>query len=68
MSTDYEIVIYREEDYWVAKAPQLIGCACHAASREQALREIEQLIPEWIELARESDYPLPTPTRSLVHA
>jgi len=61
MNADYEIVIYREEGYWVAEAPELTGCACHGESREAVLREMESLIPEWLELARESGVAIPEP-------
>lgn len=59
--TDYEIVIYREEDYWVAEVPELIGCATHGETREEVLRNIEELIPEWLDLARESGFAIPEP-------
>ncbi len=61
MSTDYEIVLYREQDYWVAECPELIGCATHAETREEAFRSIMELIPKWIEGCRRTGYPVPEP-------
>ena len=68
MNTDYEVLIYREEDYWVACVPQLIGCATHADTREAALRSLESLLPEWLELTKESGYPIPEPENRLANA
>jgi predicted RNase H-like HicB family nuclease len=61
MNTDYEIVIYREDDVWVAQAPELRGCATHADTREEALARLLDLIPRWIEACRESGAPVPEP-------
>lgn len=61
MNTDYEIVIYREEDYWVAECPELIGCATHGDTRTEAFEKINELLPIWLQSARESKFPFPEP-------
>ena len=58
---NYEIVLYFEDDVWVAEVPELPGCACHADTEEAALHEVKQLISEWIEAARQSGRPIPRP-------
>lgn len=61
MNTDYEVVLYREDDLWVALAPELRGCATHDVTREKALARLLDLIPHWIEASRESGVPIPEP-------
>jgi len=68
MNTDYEIVLYREEDYWVAEVPECIGCATYAATREEALSKISELIPLWIEACQESNWPVPKPKGKVAFA
>ena len=58
---NYEIVLYFEEGAWVAEVPELTGCATHADTEEEALRQIKSLIPEWLAAARASGIPIPEP-------
>ena len=58
---NYEVVLYFENGVWVAEAPELPGCACHAATEEEALAQIKSLIPEWLDAAHESGTPVPQP-------
>jgi predicted RNase H-like HicB family nuclease len=59
---NYEIVLYFEDGVWVAEAPELPGCACHADTEESALRAMKALIPEWIAAAREAGQVIPAPS------
>jgi predicted RNase H-like HicB family nuclease len=68
VNTDYEIVIYREEDYWVAEAPECPGCATHGDTRQNALTSIEELIPKWIGGCERSGYPIPEPKGRIAFA
>ena len=68
MNTDYEIVLYREEDYWVAEVPECIGCATHGATREEAFAKITDLIPHWVEACKESGWPIPEPKGKVAFA
>lgn len=64
MSNDnYEIVIYwsDEDGVFVAEVPELPGCAAHGDSREEALRQAQQAIDNWLEAAHEIGHPIPAP-------
>lgn len=63
MNTDYDVVIYREDDYWVAEAVGCIGCATHADTREEALAKITELIPIWVESTLRMKGSVPEPRR-----
>ncbi len=61
MSTDYEIVLYREQDHWVAEVPELLGCATHADTRQEAFEKVVDLIPHYVEACKESGVEVPEP-------
>ena len=68
--TKYEIILYwsSEDDAFVAEAPELAGCAADGATRQEALANIEVVIAEWLETARELGRPIPQPKERLLFA
>ena len=68
MSDKYEIVIWwsEEDALYLAKAPELPGCMAHGETREDAWREINFLIPHWIEMLQETGREVPQPKGELV--
>jgi len=42
-----------EDGAFVAEVPELAGCAADGATRQEALANVEVVIEEWIETARE---------------
>jgi predicted RNase H-like HicB family nuclease len=68
--TKYEIILYwsSEDDAFIAEAPELPGCAADGATRQEALSNIEVVIDEWIETARELQRPIPEPKGRLLFA
>jgi len=48
--------------------PELPGCAADGPSRQQALANVEQVIDEWIETARELGRLIPEPKGRLAYA
>ena len=68
--TKYEIILYwsSEDDAFVAEAPELAGCAADGATRQEALANIEVIIAEWLETARELGRPIPQPKGRLLFA
>jgi predicted RNase H-like HicB family nuclease len=60
---DYHInIFYSEEDGgYIADIPDLESCSAFGETPEQALAELEQAKEAWIEAARESGRPIPTP-------
>ncbi len=65
----YEIVIWwsEEDQLFLSHAPELgAGCTAHGASPEEALREMNALIPFWLDVLREEGRPIPEPKGELV--
>ena len=68
--TKYEIILYwsGEDDAFIAEAPELPGCAADGATRQEALANVEVVIAEWLETARELGRPIPEPRGRLLFA
>jgi len=66
----YEVIIYwsDEDQSFIAEAPELAGCAADGKTYQEALANIEVIIQEWIETARELGREIPTPKGRLVYA
>lgn len=63
----YEVVIYwsEEDSAFVAEAPELSGCAADGSTYQEALTNLEIVIQEWIETAKQLGRPIPQPKRRL---
>jgi predicted RNase H-like HicB family nuclease len=68
--TKYEIILYwnNEDDAFIAEVPELAGCAADGATRQEALSNVEIVIAEWLETARELGRPIPEPKGRLLFA
>ncbi len=66
----YEINIYWGEgdQAFIAEVPELPGCAADGATYKEALTNVEVIIQEWIETAKELGRPIPQPKGRLVFA
>jgi predicted RNase H-like HicB family nuclease len=66
----YEIVLYwsKEDQAFIAEVPELAGCASDGATYQEALANVEVVIREWIETARELGRPIPEPRGKLMYA
>ena len=66
----YEIILYwsQEDDAFIAEAPELPGCAADGKTYQDALANIEIIIQEWLETAKELGRPIPAPRGRLVFA
>lgn len=66
--TKYEIVLYwsDEDNAFIAEVPELPGCAADGATRQEALANVEIVIAEWLETARELGRPIPQPKGRLL--
>ena len=69
--TKYEILIYwsKEDNTYLAEVPELPGCLSDGETYEKALENVQKIIEEWIEAAREMGRPIPEPKgRKLMYA
>ena len=66
----FEVIIYWSEDdqAFIAEVPELPGCAADGKSHREALRNVERIIQEWLETARDIGRPIPKPKGRLVFA
>ena len=59
----YEIIIYwsEEDQAFIAEVPELAGCAADGATYQDVVANVEVVIQEWLETARELGRPIPEP-------
>jgi predicted RNase H-like HicB family nuclease len=72
MSDDYryEIIMYwsQEDQAFIAEVPELPGCAADGTTYQEALANVQVIITEWIETAKELGRPIPQPKGRLLYA
>lgn len=70
MDSRYEIIIFwsEEDEAFVAEVPELPGCMADGKSYQEALSNIEQIIAEWIETAKDLGRTIPKPKGRLAYA
>ncbi len=66
----YEIIVYwsAEDQSFVAEVPELPGCMADGATYQEALANVQVIINEWIETAKELGRAIPQPKGRLVYA
>lgn len=59
----YEVILYwsREDDAFIAEVPELPGCVADGLTRQEALANVEVVIGDWVETARELGREIPEP-------
>ena len=66
----YEVIIYwsNADDAFIAEVPELPGCTADGATYQEALANVEVIISEWIDTAKELGRAIPEPKGRLVFA
>lgn len=66
----YEVIIFwsDEDQAYVAEIPELPGCAADGATYQEALKNVEVVAQEWIEIARSLGREIPVPKGRLHYA
>ncbi|MCD6594082.1 type II toxin-antitoxin system HicB family antitoxin [bacterium] len=66
----YEIIVYwsEDDDAFIAEVPELAGCAADGKTYDEALGNVEIIIDEWLETAKEMGRSIPEPKGRLVFA
>lgn len=70
MMFKYEILIYwsEEDQAFIAEVPELPGCAADGLTYQEAIKNAEVAIKEWIETAKELGRDIPQPKGRLLYA
>jgi predicted RNase H-like HicB family nuclease len=66
----YEVIVYwsAEDEAFVAEVPELAGCMADGATYEEAIKNVQVIIAEWIEAARRLNREIPEPKGKLAFA
>ena len=61
----YEVILYwsEEDGAFISEVPELPGCAADGATYEEALKNVERVVQEWIETAQEEGRSIPAPKK-----
>jgi predicted RNase H-like HicB family nuclease len=70
MAAVYPINVFwsDEDDAWVADVPDLEYCSATGNTAHEAVSEVEVAIEAWLEAARSTGRPIPSPSVRAVHA
>ncbi|MEH2396301.1 type II toxin-antitoxin system HicB family antitoxin [Nostoc sp.] len=65
----YEIILYWSEldQAFIAEVPELSGCTADGETYQEALHNVEVVVQEWIETAKDLGRPVPEPRRRLIY-
>lgn len=63
MKYKYEIIIYwsKDDEAYIAEVPELSGCLADGDTYEEALKNVEVIIEEWISVASTNNRAIPEP-------
>jgi predicted RNase H-like HicB family nuclease len=66
----YEVIIYwsDEDNAFIAEVPELPGCMADGTTYEEALKNVQVIIDEWIETAKSLGREIPAPKGKLAFA
>ena len=70
MIMKYEVIIYwsEEDQAFIGEVPELPGCAADGETYREALQNLEIIMQEWIETARQLGRSIPQPKGRLMFA
>ena len=66
----YEMIIYwsNTDNAYLVEVPELAGCMADGATYQEAVKNAEQVIIEWLETAKELGRYIPEPKGRLLYA
>ena len=66
----YGMIIYwsEEDQAYIVEVPELPGCMADGKTYEEAVKNAEKIIEEWIETAKELGRSIPQPKGRLMYA
>jgi predicted RNase H-like HicB family nuclease len=59
----FEVIIYwsEEDQSYIAEVPELPGCMADGTTYSEALKNVETIVSEWIETAKQLGREIPKP-------
>jgi len=66
----YEVIVWwsEKDQAYIAEVPELPGCMSDGGTYEEALQNIQIIISEWVETAKELGREIPEPKGKLMYA
>jgi len=66
----YEVIVWwsEKDQSYIVEAPELSGCTSDGETYEEALRNVQLIISEWVETAKELGREIPEPKGKLMYA
>ena len=66
----YEVIVWwsEKDQAYIAEVPELPGCMSDGETYEEALKNIQIIISEWVETAKELGREIPEPKGKLMYA
>ena len=70
MEIKYELIVYwsEQDSSFVVEVPELPGCMADGRTYEEAVKNAQVVIEEWIETAQELGREVPAPKGRLLYA
>ena len=70
MENKYEIILYwsADDNAVIAEVPELAGCMADGSNYKEALINIETVVAQWIETAKDLGREIPSPKGKLMYA
>lgn len=70
MNTKYQLIIYwsEEDSAFIVEVPELAGCIADGQTQSEALTNIQIVIDQWIETAKELSRDIPKAKGKLIYA
>ena len=65
----YEVIVWRSEkdQAYIAEIPELSGCMSDGGTYEEAFKNIQIIISEWVETAKKLGREIPEPKGKLMY-
>jgi len=66
----YEVIVYwsDEDEAYIAEVPELPGCMADGKTYEEAIKNAQMVISEWLETAKKFNRDIPKPKGRLAYA
>ncbi len=66
----YEVIVWwsEKDQAYIGEVPELPGCMSDGKTYEEALKNIQVIISEWIETAKKIEREVPKPKGKLMYA